>query len=150
MRTQTDTNRTRTCLALAGIVLSLVTIHAQTPRLAITLDATKSFQTVDGFGVNINPAQWHDGKLKPALDLLVDDAGCTQFRLDPTGLAKWLDPAKRLADGHYPPEYLEQVYTSKIFRDAWATFRALNAKGVKCQTVFKRQRAHTAGLGTSG
>ena len=75
------------CLALAAIVLSVVCSQAQMPRLAVTLDATKTYQTVDGFGVNINPAQWHDGKLKPALDLLVDDEGCTLFRLDPTGLA---------------------------------------------------------------
>ena len=131
MRTQIFTSPAWACLSLAAVGLSLVCSHAQSPRVSIALDASKTFQTVDRFGVNINPAQWHDGKLKPALDLLIDDLGCTQFRLDPTGLAKWLDPAKRLPDGHYPPEYLEQVYTSKVFHDAWATFRALNAKVVK-------------------
>ena len=131
MKIRTYLNSTRACLALAAMGLSLVTIHAQTPRVSIALDATKTFQTVDGFGANINPAQWHDGKLKPALDLLVDDLGGTLFRVDPTGLAKWLDPAKRQPDGHYPAEYLGQIYTSTVFRDAWATFRVLNAKGAK-------------------
>jgi hypothetical protein len=121
----------RCCLTLVGLFLSLAEVHAQAPRVSITLDASTSFQTVDGFGVNINPMLWRDGNLKPALDLLVDDLGCTLFRLDPTGLAKWLDPAKRQADGHYPAEYLKEVYTSAVFRDAWATFRALNAKGIK-------------------
>jgi hypothetical protein len=105
--------------------------QAQEPQLSITLDATTTFQTVDGFGVNINPAQWRDGNLKPALDMLVDDLGCTLFRLDPTGLAEWLDPSKRLANGSFAPEYLKEVYTSEVFRDAWATFRALNVKGIK-------------------
>lgn len=131
MKTHSDTNRTRACLALAAMALSLLNIHAQAPRVSITLDASRTFQTVDGFGANINPAQWHDGKLKPALDLLVDDLGGTLFRVDPTGLAKWLDPARRQPGGHYPAEYLEQVYTSRVFRDAWETFRVLNAKGAK-------------------
>jgi hypothetical protein len=116
-------------LAVAGS--NVVLGQAQEPQLSITLDATTTFQTVDGFGVNINPAQWRDGNLKPALDMLVDDLGCTLFRLDPTGLAEWLDPAKRLANGSFAPEYLKVVYTSEVFRDAWATFRALNVKGIK-------------------
>jgi hypothetical protein len=145
MKASNPTSGTWTLLTLAAIGLSLVCSQAQTPRLSIMLDATKTFQTVDGFGANINPAQWRDGNLKPALDLLVDDLGGTLFRLDPTGLAKWLDPARRLPDGHYPPEYLEQIYTSKVFRDAWATFRALNAKGAK---PFLNASGHvTPGLG---
>jgi hypothetical protein len=86
---------------------------------------------VDGFGVNITPAQWRDGRLKPVLDRLVDDLGCTLFRFDCTGLADWLDPAKRGGDGTYPAEYLKQVYTGKSFRDSWETFRYLNAKGIE-------------------
>lgn len=123
--------RTWAWLLLAITASSAAFGQTQKPGLAITLDASTTFQTIDGFGVNINPTQWRDGNLKPALDLLVDDLGCTLFRFDPTGLAEWLDPAKRQPDGQFPPDYLKEVYTSKVFRDAWATFRALNAKGIK-------------------
>ena len=52
MRTPVFPSSACACLALAAIGLSLVCSQAQTPRLAISLDATQSFQTVDGFGVN--------------------------------------------------------------------------------------------------
>ena len=99
--------------------------------MRLDLDAGKTFQTIDGFGVNFNPAQWRNGNLQPAIKLLVDDLGCTLFRFDPTGLAEWLDPARRNANGTWPSAYLEEVYTSQVFRDAWAAFRALNANGIQ-------------------
>lgn len=96
----------------------------------VIIDAEKKYQQIDGFGVNITPAQWNNGKLKPAIDLLVNDLGATLFRFDCVGLANWLDPSKRKADGKYPEEYLNQVYTNKTFTDAWQTFRYLNAKNI--------------------
>ncbi len=96
-----------------------------------TLDATRKYQTIDGFGANLNPDQWRDGNIKPALDLLVDDMGGTLFRFDCFGLAEWLDPAKRDKSGRFPPEYLREVYTRQDFRDAWAMFRYLDSKEVK-------------------
>lgn len=97
----------------------------------LTINYSKPLFTVDGFGVNINPGQWNDGKLKPALDLLVDDLGSTLFRFDCTGLANWLDPTQRLINGCWPDEYLDSVYTSEVFSNAWATFRYLNEKGIE-------------------
>ena len=41
----------------------------------INVNLSKSLLKVDGFGVNITPAQWREGKLKPVLDMLVDDLG---------------------------------------------------------------------------
>ena len=55
-------------------------MHAAT----ITLDCESTYQTIEGFGVNINPVgHWDDGRLMPTLSRLVDDLGATIFRLDP-------------------------------------------------------------------
>jgi hypothetical protein len=97
----------------------------------VVLNADVKYQKMDGFGVNITPAQWRDGNLKPVLDMLVDDLGCTLFRFDCYGTADWLDPNKRDKDGQYPQEYLKEVYTGKVFKDSWATFRYLNSKGIQ-------------------
>ena len=94
----------------------------------------KHVRPLEGFGVNINPALWNNGSLKPAIDYLVDELGCTIFRFDCFGQANWLDPSKRDANGKYSDTYLTQVYTSKVFEDSWNTFRYLNTKGV--QTFF--------------
>lgn len=86
-------------------------------RKAITLDATKRLQRIDGFGVNLTPAQWRGGGLKPTLDRLVDDLGTSLVRLDCYGKADWLDPARRGADGTWPDAYLAQVY--RFVRPGW-------------------------------
>ena len=96
----------------------------------IILNTDSIFQVIDGFGVNVNPDQWRDGNLKKAIDLLVDDLGCSAIRLDCFGNGLWLDPAKMNANGKWPDEYLKEVYTSKPFTDAWQTFRYFNSKGV--------------------
>ncbi len=67
------------------------------------------------------------------------------FRLDPTGLAEWLDPAKRSSDGTWPSVYLQEVYKSKSFQDVWSAFRALNAKGI--QPFFNVSGRIPTGLG---
>ena len=41
-------------------------------RVAVGIEAAKRLQRIDGFGVNVTPAQWRGGALKPTLDRLVD------------------------------------------------------------------------------
>jgi O-glycosyl hydrolase len=45
------------------------------------VDGSQRFQSIDGFGVNINGTYWNDGKLAPALDTLHRDLGATIFRV---------------------------------------------------------------------
>lgn len=97
----------------------------------IVLNAGIRFQTIDGFGVNINPVEWRNGKMKPALDSIVKNLGSTLIRFDCFGFANWLDPAEQQADGSFRNEYLEKVYTSPAFKNAWAAFRYLNELGVE-------------------
>lgn len=124
----------RDCFGL-GLLAAVLAIWAQSATCAelknLTLDAGKTYQTIDGFGVNITPAQWRDGNLKPAIDLLIDDLGSSLVRFDCYGTADWLDPARRDTECRYPAEYLKSVYTSKVFQDAWETFRYLNSKGIE-------------------
>ncbi|UCC22798.1 MAG: hypothetical protein JSW23_01640 [Planctomycetota bacterium] len=106
-------------------------VLGERPVKEAVLNAEKEFQVIDGFGANINPAQWREGNLKTAIDLLVDELGGSLFRFDCYGQANWLDPSKRDEEGLYPEAYLEEVYTSKVFKDAWETYRYMQSKGVK-------------------
>ncbi len=118
---------------LAGFfLLGTISVYADgTIARKAVLNADVKFQKIDGFGVNITPAQWRDGNLKPVLDMLVDDLGCMLFRFDCYGTADWLDPNKRDKDGNYHEEHLKDVYTGKVFKDAWETFRYLNTRGIE-------------------
>jgi hypothetical protein len=121
--------RSRRSLLLLLIFVSSGTAFPQHVK-EVTLDASRTFQPIDGFGVNITPAQWRNGRLKPVLDQLVDDLGATLFRFDCYGKADWLDPARR-EGGHFPESYLRDVYTQPVFEDAWQTFRYLNSRNIE-------------------
>jgi hypothetical protein len=99
--------------------------------IPMNLDAVKKYQTVAGFGANLNPDQWEHGNLKRAFDLLVDDLGGTLFRFDCFGTADWFDPARKDAAGHFPESYQKEVYTSKVYKNAWEALRYLSAKPVR-------------------
>jgi len=116
--------------AVASAVASKAPAAEPALRAAVTIDVATRFQRIDGFGVNLTPAQWRGGALKPTLDLLVDDLGTSLVRLDCYGKADWLDPARRGTDGHWPEAYLAGVYRSRVFAECWDTFRHLTAKGV--------------------
>jgi O-glycosyl hydrolase len=97
----------------------------------VEINAGKRFQTIDGFGVNINPDQWRDGHIKPVLDQLVDDLGGTLFRFDCYGKGDWLEPSRRTNDGAFPPAYLAEVYRRRSFTDAWQMYRHLQEHGAE-------------------
>jgi len=129
-----DRRSVRPVVVVAGLVAARAAVAlpaAAEPvlRVAVTIDAAKRFQPIDGFGVNLTPAQWRGGALRPTLDLLVDDLGTSLVRLDCYGKADWLLPAKRGADGRWPDAYLAGVYRSPVFAECWDTFRHLTAKG---------------------
>src|SRR5680860_805527 len=69
---------------IAGFISQV--LAAQTSKVTLQIDGAERYQTVDGFGVNINTAWWYDGEyrntdvVKPAIDMLVDSLDATIFR----------------------------------------------------------------------
>lgn len=95
------------------------------------VDGSKSYQKIDGFGVNINSKYWDDGGLLPVMDLLVDDLGATLYRVDAYGKSNWVDPDGKLGPAALSPEALKQVYKGKDFEYAAEMCRYLNSKGIE-------------------
>ena len=65
---------------LTGLVyLSICPVRAQNT----TVNVAKTYQTIHGLGVNINPQSWNVNPeaVKKVLDSLVTGLGCTSFRL---------------------------------------------------------------------
>lgn len=98
----------------------------------VRVDASRTFQTIDGFGVNINSKCWNDGKLMPTLRLLHDDLGARLYRVDIFGKSNWIDE-----DGSIGPEaltrvsHLDAVYTGEAAHSGWAMMRWLNEHGIE-------------------
>jgi len=120
-------------LAMLLLVSPVVWAGDEHPPVTISmsLDGDRKYQTIDGFGANINPDQWEHGHLAQAFDWLVDDLGGTLFRFDCYGMADWLDPNRRDEHGHFPAAYLKEVYTSHPYQNAWQALRYLTSKRVK-------------------
>ncbi len=116
-------------LLLAGCVNRQVDLV----KKEITVDERTRYQRIDGFGVNFTPTQWTRSDQKPLIDNLIEDLGASLFRVDITGQANWLDPARRNKEGKWPQAYLDSVYRTPAFANAWEAFGYLNKKQV---TVF--------------
>ena len=101
---------------------------AQTAQF--TVDGGNRAQRMDGFGVNINSKDWKDGKLKPVMELLIDDLGATILRVDVFGKCDWIDEDGTLGkEKALSSENLEKVYSSEAAKDGWGLLRYLNERG---------------------
>jgi O-glycosyl hydrolase len=106
-------------------------VFAQEPGpLRVTIDLSKRYQTMDGFGVNINGTYFRESQ-KPMIDMLIDDLGATIFRLDPYGITNW----EAVNDNDDPKvmnwEYYNDRYSIPTFEASWAAARYLNSRGIK-------------------
>src|SRR5690349_379125 len=78
-------SRQRAVAAVGGLVAALLSFVgppvAHAAAVSITVDGGRRFQTISALGADINPHSWDHGKLKPALDLLIDKEGMKTFRV---------------------------------------------------------------------
>jgi len=115
-------------------VLTLA-LKAQHGEVSLKIDGAMKFQTMDGFGVNINPAWWYNGRyedakvVQPAIDLLIDSLGANIFRavieeIDWEAVNDDSDP------NHFNLDYYNSVFSNDRFQGVWNTLRYLNQKGI--------------------
>jgi O-glycosyl hydrolase len=120
-------------LTLGGIISPVVS--AQTVEIKLKIDGAMKYQTIDGFGVNINTAWWNNGGyldtkvIQPAIDLLVDSLGATIFR----AVIEEIDWEAANDDNdpdNFNWTYYNSVFTNVRFQGLWNTLRYLNHKGI--------------------
>jgi O-glycosyl hydrolase len=100
------------------------------PVISVSIDPGKSFQEIEGFGVNFNGPYFRESA-KPMVDMLIDDLGASLFRLDAYGfdLSNWEvvndndDPAVMNWD------FYNDRYSLPNFETSWAAGRYINSKG---------------------
>ena len=97
----------------------------------ILADGTNSYQTIDGFGVNINSKYWDSMGFSKVMDLLLDDLGATLYRVDIWDKSNWVDPASEQDASVLNQATYERVYGGETFRKGWAMMRYLNEHGIQ-------------------
>ncbi|MBC8160852.1 MAG: hypothetical protein H7Z42_06490 [Roseiflexaceae bacterium] len=98
--------------------------------VVVNVDLGHSFQTIDGFGVNINSMYWHQPWNRILLETLIDDLGATLFRVDIFGKTNWPDPTGEIGLASLSPTHLASVYQSEVAQRGWGMIRYLNERGI--------------------
>lgn len=95
------------------------------------VDATKQYQTIHGFGVNINPQSWNvnPDAVKEVIDSLITGMGCTSFRLMFDD-SDWETVNDNSDPNSYNWNYYDAVYSAPRFTCVWNTIEYLNSKGI--------------------
>ena len=117
-------------------ILFITVVKGQSGENAkVEIDGSGRYQSIDGFGVNINTAWWYDGEyqktdlVKPAIDLLIDSLGTTIFR----AVIEEID-WEAVNDNSDPDtfnwDFYNQVFSGTKFQGVWNTLRYLNQKGI--------------------
>ena len=127
-----------------GIALSASTGGGAT----LTIDGAQQFQTIDGFGVNVNSASWNNGELRPVLDMLVDQLGATIFRVVIDN-GDWESSNDDSDPNTFNEVFYNNVYTSPKFEALWGTIAYLNQKGITQNLVLSVMGPVAAWMGGS-
>jgi O-glycosyl hydrolase len=102
---------------------------ARAGGLNITIDGAQTFQTIDGFGVNVNAHSWNQGELRPALDLLHDQMGATLYRVV-YDMEDWEATNDNADPDNADWSYYNALYSNAGFQELWGTLHYLNQKGI--------------------
>jgi len=132
----------RTILINIGMVAASVHGIAQQPVMRnIQIDAGARYQTIDGFGVNINAAWWLDGDYRDArvaekaIDILIDSLGVTIFRV----VIEEMD-WEAVNDDNDPENfnwnYYNRVFSNTRFQGIWNTLHYLNHRGITDKLII--------------
>jgi O-glycosyl hydrolase len=116
--------------------------------VTLTIDGARKYQTINGFGVNVNSASWNHGKLRPALDMLVDQLGATIFRVIIDN-ADWEATNDNSNPNTFNWTLYTNVYTTPKFEELWETMAYLNQKGITQNLLLNIMGPVTRWMGRS-
>jgi len=121
-------------ISIIGVIIPL-NVPAQPAEIKIEIDGATRYQTVDGFGVNINPAWWNNGEymdakvVQPAIDLLIDSLGATIFRVVIEEI-DWEEVNDDNDPDNFNWTYYNRIFSNARFQGVWETIRYLNKRGI--------------------
>jgi hypothetical protein len=115
----------------------------------LTINATLTYQVMNGIGSNVCTWSWKNGEIKPALDELIDTLGHNIFRVihdrmvwAGTGTTR---PAATLTGlQNLNPTTLMSVYEVPDMQDLWNTITYMNSKGIAADQILVNFMGWTA------
>lgn len=123
-----------TITLLVFFISASVIGYSQAPgnpvNVAIQVDGATRFQQVDGFGVNANTRAWEGKELEPALNLMIDSANATVWRVIVETVYNWEDKNDNNDPFTFNWDYYNQLYETPKYQKAWDMIAFLNSRGI--------------------
>jgi hypothetical protein len=115
------------CASFITVFVYLNALSAQN----LTINGAIKYQTIHGFGVNINPQSWNVNPeaVREVIDSLIYGMGCTSFRLMFDD-SDWETVNDNNDPNSYNWNYYDAVYSAPRFTCVWNTIQYLNSKGI--------------------
>lgn len=110
--------------------LSYSQVPANAANVSIQVNGAVRFQQMDGFGVNANTRAWDGKELEPALDLLLDSANATVWRVIVETVYNWEDKNDNNDPFSFNWDYYNQLYETPKYKKAWDMIAYLNRHGI--------------------
>jgi hypothetical protein len=122
-------------ILLVATLLFCVCLHPAGAQ-NIIVNGARTYQTIHGLGVNINPQSWNvnPDAVKKVIDSLVNGLGCTSFRLMYDD-CDWEYINDNNDPDTYNWNYYDSVYSLPRFTCVWNTVQYLNSKGISNITL---------------
>ena len=135
----------RSCLVLLGLLFSG---NSFSQVQTISIDGSRTNQTLDGIGANIHYFAWTNRDLVPVLDALIDQGGLRVFRVV-------FDNTDWEASNVYSNtntnsidwDYFNPIYASPRFQHLWGLLGYLNQKGISNGVMLNFQGPGPAWMG---
>jgi hypothetical protein len=104
--------------------------------IEVEVDLQKRRNVIDGVGGNVNSLEWSSGRVPEALDLLIDTAGWSVFRIiyEPVDWAASPDDVALLRTGSSAAR--KRIFDDPRFAGLWGTLRHLNDKGIRGDRII--------------
>lgn len=110
--------------------LSYSQAAANTGNVSILIDGAVRYQQLDGFGVNANTRAWDGNELEPALNLLLDSANATVWRVIVETVYNWEDKNDNNDPFSFNWDYYNHLYETPKYQKAWDMIAYLNKRGI--------------------
>src|SRR5580700_8901704 len=105
------------CICLSVLAFSQA-VDAQ-----YTINGSQTYQTINGFGANINHRSWNNNELKPVLNQMITQGGFTVFRVA-------IDNSDWMPTNNTSPATFYSIYNSARFEKLWDLIGYLNQQGI--------------------
>lgn len=125
------TVRTAVAFAATAVVSGVASSGVTGTPVTLTLDGATTYQTIDGFGVNVSAWAGVYSDLTPVLELLRTEMRSTLFAVDPYGGCNWVDTSAHATDSAWTDNFYA---TDTRWAAAWDVLTYLYGHG--CDVVI--------------